>query len=322
MSDPHVDPELQPALGVLPPFTLTEENLPQFRAGVSEILPAPESYARPGVTIEEHRASGLNGAPDVRFFLYRPAHGVGPMPVLLFIHGGGYVLGVVEGNHAGCVRTADELGCIVASVDYRLAPETRAPGQIEDGYAVLAVLHQQAEAWGIDTDRIAVGGESAGGGLAAALALMVRDRGEYRFCFQQLIYPMIDDRTCTRADICESVGQHVWTADANRFGWRALLGQEPGAQEVSPYAAAARADDLSGLPPTYISVGALDLFLDENIDYARRLMRARVPVELHVFPRAYHGYEMNQTADTAIRSEAERRHALARAFAGDVTAAG
>lgn len=315
MNDPHVDPELAGGLELLPPFVLTPESLPQYRAGFAEMLPQPESYARPGVEIGEHHAAGRNCAPDVRFFLYRPKRTSGPLPVLLFVHGGGYVLGVAEGNHPGCVRTADELGCMVASVDYRLAAETRAPRQVEDCYAVLAALHERAGDWGIDTDRIAVGGESAGGGIAAALALIVRDLGENRLCFQQLIYPMIDDRTCTRSDVGESAGRHVWTAEANRFGWAALLGQEPGGDGVSPYAAAARVEDLSGLPPAYISVGTLDLFLDEDIDYARRLMAAGVPVELHVFPRAYHGYELNVAADTAIRSEAERRHALARAFA-------
>ncbi len=315
MSKNTVDPELLPGLELLPAFALTTQSLAAFREGAAQMLPPPESYARPGVAIEEHHAPGRDGAPDVRFLLYRPEGLVGPVPLLLFLHGGGYVLGLPEGNHPGCLRTAEELGCLIASVNYRLAPETRAPGQIEDAYAVLAMLHEQAEAWGIDKARIAVGGESAGGGLAAALALLVRDRGEYAFCFQQLIYPMLDDRTSIREDLCDTVGKHVWTREANAFGWQALLGQDPGSDGIDGYAAPARADDLTGLPPAYISVGALDLFLDEDIAYARRLMAAGVPVELHVYPAAYHGYEMNVGADVAIRSEAERRHALARAFA-------
>lgn len=313
--DPNVDPELLPGLELLPPFSLNDENLAEMRAGMAAMLPPPEAYARPNVEVAEHFAPGLNGAPDVRFMLYRPRGAAGPLPLLLFIHGGGYVLGLVEGSHPSSVRTADEVQCMVASVDYRLAPETRAPGQVEDCYAVLAELHQKAAKWGIDTSRVAVGGESAGGGLAAALALKVRDKGEYRFCFQQLIYPMLDDRTCTRTDISEHVGHHIWTAEANYFGWKSLLGEEPGGKDVSLYTSAARATDLSGLPPAYISVGTLDLFVDENISYAQRLMAAGVPVELHVYPRAYHGYELSYEADVSMRSEAERRHALARAFA-------
>lgn len=315
MTDPDIDPELLPGLEVLPSFVLSAETLPGFRAGMSDMVQPPESYSRPNVKIEEHFAPGLNGAPAVRFIVYRPQGASGRLPALLFMHGGGYVLGQAEDGHAACVRTADELGCMVVSVAYRLAPETRAPGQVEDCYAVLAALHDKSDAWGIDTSRIAVGGVSAGGGLAAALALMVRDKGQYRLCFQQLIFPMLDDRTCTRTDISEHVGKHIWTAQSNCFGWRSLLGVAPGSIGVGPYAAAARAIDLSGLPPAYISVGALDLFLDENIDYAHRLMKAGVPTELHVYPRAYHGYDaLSPRADVSIRSETERRHALARAF--------
>ncbi|WP_311269556.1 alpha/beta hydrolase [Sphingobium sp. WCS2017Hpa-17] len=315
MFDPDVDPELLAGLDLLPPFVLTKDSLAQYRESAAQFLPPAASYERANVLIEEHEAPGLNGAPPVRFFLYRPRAVGGPLPLLLFVHGGGYVLGLVEGNHPGCVRTADELQCIVASVDYRLAPETRAPGQVEDCYAVLAHLHARAAELDIDAQRVAVGGESAGGGIAAALALMVRDKGEYGLCFQQLIYPMLDDRTCIRADMPEGVGRHVWTADANRFGWEALLGQPPGSGEIAAYAAAARAEDLGRLPPAYISVGSLDLFVEEDMEYARRLMSAGVPVELHVLPRAYHGFELNLDSELARRSEAERRLALARAFA-------
>lgn len=316
MHDPAVDPELFPGLDAIPAFELNDETLHLYRAGMGADAFRDIPWQRPGVAVEECRAPGAAGAPDVRFHLYRPVAVAGPRPLLLFMHGGGYVLGAPEMNHAGCARTVDELGCIVASVDYRLAPETRAPGQVEDCYAVLAHLHREADAWHIDTDRIALAGESAGGGLAAALALLVRDRGEYRLVFQQLIAPMLDDRTCTRTDLAPHAGRHVWTPELNRFGWRALLGSEPGAADVSQYAAAARATDLADLPATYLSVGALDLFMEENLRYAQRLMTAGVPVELHVYPRAYHGFEISVMADVAIHAEAERRHALGRAFAG------
>jgi len=154
-------------------------------------------------------------------------------------------------------------------------------------------------------------GESSGGGPAAALALLVRDRGEFELAFQQLIYPMHDDRPCA-SEPHPTVGQFIWTPHNNRYGWSSLLGREPGGEGVSPYAAAARAEDLSGLPPAYIHVGALDLFLEEDLEYARRLMRAGVPTELHVYPGAFHGFEL--AADSAVARQArdDRLAALAR----------
>ena len=151
-------------------------------------------------------------------------------------------------------------------------------------------------------------------GLAAALALLARDRGEVPICFQLLTYPMLDDRTATTATPNPFTGEFVWTPEANRFAWSALLGHEPGVAGVSPYAAAARATDLSGLPPAYISVGALDLFVDEDIAYAQRLLRAGVPTELHIIPGAYHAFEMAFEAPITVAAQGERRTALARAF--------
>lgn len=306
-----VDPELLPALDGIPSFDVSAETLHDLRAGLAGFLPPPESYARADVAIE-HRV--VPGEPDVPVIVYRPA-GPGPHPVYLAIHGGGYVLGSAADTGMACVRTAAEVGCIVVSPDYRLAPEAPAPAAVEDCHRVLQWLHAEADALGIDRARIAVGGESAGAGLAAALALLARDRGSVPLCFQLLIYPMLDDRTVTRPGGNPHVGEFVWTRQANAFGWRSLLAREPGGEGVSPYAAAARAEDLSGLPPAYVSVGALDLFLEEDLDYARRLMHAGVPVELHVWPGAFHGYEIAAGADVSIRSEAERRAALRRAFA-------
>jgi triacylglycerol lipase len=161
---------------------------------------------------------------------------------------------------------------------------------------------------GVDSARIGVMGESAGGGLAAALALLARDRREHSLTFQHLIYPMLDDRTCVAKSPHPFAGEFLWTAHNNAFGWSALLGAAPGSANVSPYAAAARADDLSGLPPTFISTGALDLFLEEDIEYARRLMRQGVPVELHVYPGAYHAFDFLTNARIAA---AARRDSLA-----------
>ncbi|RYD93408.1 MAG: alpha/beta hydrolase, partial [Sphingomonadales bacterium] len=225
-----------------------------------------------------------------RLLVYRPAGSAAVKPGYLQIHGGGYILGTAEVSDVRNRTLAIEADCVVAAVDYRLAPETPHPGPVEDCYAGLKWLHAEAGNLGVDPARIAVGGESAGGGLAAALCLLARDRGELQVAFQHLIYPMIDDRTAATADPHPHAGQYIWTADSNAFGWRSLLGAEPGSSGISAYAAASRAEDLTGLPPTFVAVGALDLFVEEDVEYARRLMRAGVPTELHVYPGAYHGF--------------------------------
>lgn len=168
---------------------------------------------------------------------------------------------------------------------------------------------------GIDTSRLGVTGESAGGGLAAALALLVRDRREYTLAFQHLIYPMIDDRTCIVADPNPYAGAFICTPHNNRFGWTAPLGHAPGGGGLSPYAAAARATDLTGLPSAFIATGALDLFLEEDLDHARRLLRADVPTELHVHPGAFHGFDLHPTSAVAVAARATRVAALRRALA-------
>jgi hypothetical protein len=178
---------------------------------------------------------------------------------------------------------ASELRCAIYSVDHRLAPEAPHPAPLEDIYSMFAWLHANAGQLGLDPARIGIKGESGGGGFAAAAALYARDRQGPKFAFQHLIYPMIDDRTAVRRDLHPYVGEFVWTQENNYFGWRSLLGKEPGSADVSPYAAAARAAEVSGLPPIYISVGGLDLFLEENMIYADQLSRAGVPVELHMY---------------------------------------
>jgi acetyl esterase/lipase len=204
----------------------------------------------------------------------------------------------------------------VVSVDYRLAPETRFPGAVEDCYAALAWLVSQAERLGVDRERVAIGGESAGGGHAAALALLVRQRGDIKLCLQMLDSPMLDDRTGSTRDAHPYCGEFVWTPASNRFGWRALLGVEPGGPEVPVEAVPARVADLSGLAPAFILVGALDLFLEEDMEYARRLTRVGVPTELHVIPGAFHGFGAAGEDQPIVRHCLNlRRHALARALA-------
>jgi triacylglycerol lipase len=210
---------------------------------------------------------------------------------------------------------ASEQSCVVVSVDYRLAPETRHPGALEDCYAALEWVYRRAAELGVDRTRIAIGGESAGGGLAAALAILARDRGEVPVCFQLLDAPMLDDRTGSASEAHPFCGKFVWTPASNRFGWRALLGVEPGGADVPAGAVPARTLDLSGLPATCITVGSLDLFLEEILEYTRRLSRAGVVTELHVIPGAYHGFPMAGASAPQVRQWLQlRADALARAL--------
>jgi acetyl esterase/lipase len=311
-----VDPELLAGLEAFPPLELTRESLPLVRQQLDAMMAAMPAPDIPGVDVEDRRVRAAHG-DDVGVSIYTPHGSNESLPAVLHIHGGGYVLGSVRMNDISNRMLAAAARCIIVSVDYRLAPETPHPGPIEDCYAALRWLYQNAGALSVDRNRIAVSGESAGGGLAAALALLARDRGEVPLIFQRLIYPMIDDRTAARTDPHPITGEFVWTAPANYFGWSSLLGREPGAEGVSHYAAAARAQDLAGLPATYISVGALDLFLEENLEYARRLMRAGVPTELHVYPGAYHGFELAPQARVSQAAQRDALNALVRALYPD-----
>jgi acetyl esterase/lipase len=312
-----VDPELRAALEVMPPFNFSTEMLPQMRGMMVEMLKQQQANApQSDVTVEERRVPGPAGAPDVRVLIYTPPAGAAVKPGYLHIHGGGYIMGVPEMMDLQNKATAQQTDCVIVTVDYRLAPDTPHPGPVEDCYAALKWFHGNAASLGVDPNRIAIGGESAGGGLTAALGLLTRDRGEIQLAFQLLIYPMLDDRTVTRAKAHEFAGEFIWTAASNDFGWRSLLGQAPGSAGVSLYAAAARAETLAGLPPTFISVGALDIFLDENIDYAQRLLAAGVPTELHVYPGAYHGFDMAFEADVSKRFRRDAVEALKRALKG------
>ncbi|WP_321848778.1 alpha/beta hydrolase [Burkholderia diffusa] len=238
-----VDPDIRPWLDVWPTVTLTADNLARHR---DRVLPLPP-IDTVGNTLQHRRVPGSGGAPDVPVRVYLPDDATRPLPAIVHMHGGGYVRGAakdLEAVHRPLVKT---LGCALVSIDYRLAPETPFPGAIDDCYAALAWTFHHADALGIDPSRIGVMGESAGGGLAAALALLARDRGEYPLAFQHLMYPMLDDRTCVRAPHPHA-GEFVWHAANNRFAWTSLLGHAPGLDGVSPYAAAARAERLDGLP--------------------------------------------------------------------------
>ncbi len=305
----RVDPELRAGLEAMRSEPVNAETLHGLRQRRAEEYKAAPAHNPSLATLEVHEV----GPISVRVFT--PVGGDPELmhPAYLHLHGGGYVMGSASGADAEKAALAAELACVVASVEYRLAPESPHPGPVEDAYAALRWLHENAASLRVDRTRIAIGGESAGGGLAASLALLARDRGEIPLVFQSLIYPMLDDRTVT-AEPHPFAGELVWTRDDNRFGWSSLLGVEPGSDGVSPYAAPARAEDLSGLPPAFISVGTLDLFIDEDIVYAQRLIRAGVPCELHVFPGAYHGFDSVAAARSAMVARNRVRSALRNAL--------
>ncbi len=224
------------------------------------------------------------GAVAVR--VHRPPGG-GPRPAMLWIHGGGYVMGTAAQNDAVCRYFASALDIVVAAVDYRLAPESPFPLPLHDCHDALSWLAGRPD---VDPHRIAVGGASAGGGLAAAVALLARERGEVELAFQLLVYPMLDDRTATRTDIDER-HLRLWNNKANRFGWQSYTGLPPGSPGVTGLAAPSRHGDLSGLPPAWIGVGTLDLFHDEDVAYAGRLESAGVPCRLDEVDGAFHGFD-------------------------------
>jgi len=312
MSSRHlIDPALLVGLEMMPTMGFSNEMLPPTRAMLAQMVASRGPVEHPDVVSIERHIDGPDGN-DILLMVHRPRAAVGPLPVVLHIHGGGYVIGSAEMSVASNQRTAADVGCVVVSVDYRLAPETRHPGPVEDCWAALQWVVGQAATLEVDPARIAVMGESAGGGLAAALALMARDRG-VKLAHQHLIYPMLDDRT-SFGDPHPYTGEFVWTAESNRFGWTCLLGEGAGGEGVDAYGAAARATDLTRLPPTYIAVGALDLFVEEDIDYARRLLRSGVPTELHVYPGAFHGFDIAVEAGVTKTAYRNSLAALRRAL--------
>lgn len=309
-----VDPELAVGLESHLPQTLTADTLEQYRSMLFDMvaaIPKPTSEALRSVHYDERRIPGSAGHPDVRVLVYSPGdRSEAPLPAILHIHGGGFVSGNADMSDPNSRAYAVDMNCVVVSVDYRLAPEASFPAPLEDCYAALLWLQGAAQELGINPDRILIAGESAGAGLVAALCLLARDRGEVKPCFQYLAEPMLDHRSVESDH--PNTGHFGWTRDHNRFGWASMLGENTN-EAISPYASPALAEDLSGLPPTFIHIGAIDLFLEEAIDYARRLTRAGVSVELHVWPGAYHAFG---AIDAHVSREARRvaRTAIQRAL--------
>ncbi|WP_225094741.1 alpha/beta hydrolase [Streptomyces sp. CoH27] len=294
---PPLDPELSEALAALGPAArepFTPENLAARQARDATARPRPTARdlrADGRFEVEELRVPGAPGAPDVTLVSARPAGVAGPLPLLYYMHGGGMIMGNAWSVLPKLLRDwALPLELAVISVEYRLAPRTRYPGPLEDCYAGFVWAAEHATALGIDAGRVIVGGKSAGGGLAAALALLARDRGGPAPIGQLLICPMLDDRNDTRSSH-QMAGVDVWDRTSNATAWQALLGDRYGAADLPPYAAPARATDLSRLPPAYIEVGAAETFRDEDVAYADALWQAGGQAELHVWPGACHGFD-------------------------------
>lgn len=310
MSTRHlVDPQIAEMLD-MPSLDLTDETLAEIRANplfTGELVPPPP------FPVSEAFAP-VAGGPDVRLVVMNPPSPRTDRGAVLHIHGGGMVVGTADRAVADKPFLALEHDCVVVSVDYRLAPETPFPGPQEDNYAALLWLAANAASLGVDPGRIVVMGESAGGGLAASLALMTRDRGGPHLAGQVLIYPMLDWRTggpeCPYAN--RHTGEWVWTRAKNQYGWRALRGDYRPVDERKHWFSPALADDLSGVAPAYIATGALDLFLDEDLDYARRLVDCGVRTELHVYPGAIHAFEMVPGTTLAEQAATDLRRGLTR----------
>lgn len=289
----HVDPELRPLANRS--TTLTEENIRQARA----LPPAPLPPQDPPYT--ERTIKGLPGQPDVTIYVVNARPGAS-RPGILHTHGGGYVVGSARQYLGLIMPIAKALDVTIVSVEYRLAPETTYKGSVQDNYAGLKWMYDHAVELGVDRGRLAVMGESAGGGHAALLAIEARKRGEIPLVAQVLLYPMLDDRTGSSRPAAPYAGRFIWTAQNNRLGWRSFLGMEPGSDEVPAEAVPARVGSVAGLPPTYIAVGDIDLFVEEDIAYANRLIEAGVPVELHIFRGGFHGFNL-LAPDAAISKQ-------------------
>lgn len=282
-----IHPELVSVAKLLPQLTYTPRSY-KFLRLLMWLAGRPKT--NPSVQIERHSIQSQDGTHHIRLRVYKPRTMAAPAPVLVWMHGGGYVVGTPELSDPWSLQCVQELEISIVSVDYRLAPENPFPAALDDAYCALKWVHDHAAHLGLDADRIAIGGESAGGGLAAALAQLAHDRGEVKPVFQLLVYPMLDDQT--GADPKPEEKNHlVWNPASNRFGWESYLHQSPGLDVVPAYSVAARREDLSGLPPAWIGVGTEDLFFAENLAYAKRLRACGVGCDLVTVPGGFHGFD-------------------------------
>jgi acetyl esterase/lipase len=312
----HVHPELRTAAEQMQRMSGPSDGPVEIAklVGYRSMMPVRPQLPAPGV--ERKAVAGSNSAPDVRVYVINARPG-GSRPVILHLHGGGFVMGSAGGDLASLQTEALALDCIIVTVDYRLAPEAPFPAPLEDAYAALSWTYRNCASLGADPKRIAVQGESAGGGLAAMLALAARNRGEIPLVHQSLIYPMLDDHTGS-APIPFPIGRLAWTAPANQTAWTAFLGQPAGGKSVPNGAVPARAGRLDRLPGAFVGVGSIDLFVGEDIDYARRLIEAAVPTELLVVPGAFHGFDLVAPQTHVVRQfRLAQLNALANAFGSE-----
>ena len=262
------------------------------------------------VVMEDRNIPGPDESPEVGVRIYKPVDVSGSLPGMFFIHGGGMIMGSIEGENLKAAMLCETIQAVVVSVEYRLAPENPHPAPVQDCYEALVWMSKNATELGFDPDRLAIVGGSAGGGLAIATALMARDQKFPKLCFQMANYPMIDDRNETPSSK-EITDVGIWDREANLEAWDWYLGGKP----ADEYAAPARAKNLSDLPPTFIDVGEIDLFRDEDIEFATRLLQAGVTTELHVYPGAYHASEaFAPDAELSKQIWAKRIEALKRAL--------
>lgn len=316
----RVDPQMVPVLDALKDlgFDVDLNDIPATRDRLAAIAAQMAAGAPPieGVELSVLAAPYADGSFNVPLRVTRPAANTEALPVMYWMHGGGYVLGKAADDDALMAYFSLTLNCVAVSVDYRLAPENPFPVPLEDCYVGLKWTHDNAAALNIDPHRIMIAGQSAGAGLTAALAQVTRDRGEVPLIYQLLVYPMLDDRNLAQASdtVADTL---VWSRYSNLIGWRSYLGMEPGTEATPRYAAPGRTADLAGLPPVYLLVGDVDLFLVENLDYAARLIQAGVPTEVHVYPGGVHAFD-TLGAGTALaqRCNADRDRALKQALHG------
>ena len=314
---PPFDPELEPALAALPAFftTLEPAGIAEFRAALSSPPPIADVIAGRPVEVSDHAVVSADGTEVAVSVLRRADHAGSGHPGAYFVHGGGMVAGTRWSLGAMLVDHVLEHDAVVAAVEYRLAPDAPDPAPLEDTYAGWTWFTDHADEFGFDPARVLIGGQSAGGGLSAGATLLARDRGGRMPLAQLLMWPMLDDRVAT-ASAQQVDGIGIWDRTSDVTGWAALLGDRRGTDDVSPYSAPARMADLSGLPPTYLEVGGVEVFRDEVVAYASRIWAAGGSAELHVWPGGFHGFQNVVPGAAVSRTAVATRDAWVRRVLG------